>query len=334
MTLWWFPRPVGYKMVWRGVVEVPIDDYDEGEEKVWWGFTSCTAVCSTLEDAAYFDRSHVRIMFSIETSSGKSVRSHSDYMVEDEILLPPGIRLKVVSKVMLIESLYMVHLEDIQPPYGYLTPPSPPPPHRDRRVQPVPPIPIRLSQVSPLNVETPSLLNMPKDVKNYLIPDEKFERCIGDVNIDVEGYVAVHSKRLCSGDVRGKQDYSCGQHRLQIRLQKNRSRLSIIIGIISKATPMKTDSYKHPTFYGWASLNQCYLGGVFRKSGDAYSIHDNCENDTIELIIDVVGRRLQYTNQRTKQSAQLTVDINRCPFPWQLHLSLGGDEDEVRLVNE
>lgn len=332
--LWWFLRPVGYKMVWRGVVEVPIDDYDEGEEKVWWGFTSCTAVCGTLADAAYFDRSHVRIMFSIETSSGKSVRSHSDFMVEDEILLPPGIRLKVVSKVMLDESLYMVHLEDIQPPYGYLIPPSPSPPQRDRPVPPVRPMPIRLSQVSPSNVEIPILLNMPKDVKNCSISDERFERCIGDVSIEGDGRVAVHSKRLCSGDVRGKQDYSSGQHRLKIRLQKNRSRLSIIIGVISKSTPMKIDSYKNPTFYGWASLTQCYLGGVFRKSGDAYSMHDNCENDTIELIIDVEGRMLQYTNQRTEQSAQLAVDVSRCPLPWKLHLSLGGDDDEVRLVNE
>ena len=104
LTVRMFIRPIGYKTVWRGVTDLSINDYIAGEEKVWWGFTSCTSVCGTLEDAAYFDQSCARTMFSIETSSGRSIRSHSNFMAEDEILLPPGIRLKVVSKAMLVES--------------------------------------------------------------------------------------------------------------------------------------------------------------------------------------------------------------------------------------
>ncbi len=164
------------------------------------------------------------------------------------------------------------------------------------------------------------------------ITDDIFERCIGDVRIEDKGYVAVRGSSLNTGEVRGKQEYSSGKHQLRFKIEKNLSRMLIVIGIISKSTSMKSNSCKDPSFYGWASYNQYYVGGVLQKKGNMFFDFDNRENDIIELLIDTTSRTLHYTNERTNQTQKMVVDSNRCPFPWQLHISLGGDEDQVRLL--
>jgi hypothetical protein len=62
-------------------------------------------------------------MFSIETHSGKSIRSHSYYQQEDEILLPPGTYLKVVDRCRPAEDLHIIQLREISPPYKMLSDP-------------------------------------------------------------------------------------------------------------------------------------------------------------------------------------------------------------------
>ena len=62
-------------------------------------------------------------MFSIETNSGKLIRSHSYFEQEDEILLPPGIHLQVIDKFSSSDGLTIIHLREIAPPYKTLADP-------------------------------------------------------------------------------------------------------------------------------------------------------------------------------------------------------------------
>jgi hypothetical protein len=62
-------------------------------------------------------------MFSIQTSSGKNIRAHSYFENEDEILLPPGIYLKVIDSVKPAEGLHIIHLQEISPPHPLLAEP-------------------------------------------------------------------------------------------------------------------------------------------------------------------------------------------------------------------
>jgi hypothetical protein len=62
-------------------------------------------------------------MFSIETNSGKLIRSHSYFQQEEEILLPPGIFLEVVDKFSSADGLNIIHLREIVPPYKMLADP-------------------------------------------------------------------------------------------------------------------------------------------------------------------------------------------------------------------
>jgi hypothetical protein len=178
-------------------------------------------------------------------------------------------------------------------------------------------------------------ISIPDPSTEFKLPitNESFEHCIGDVRIEGDGYVVVHGSSLNSAEVRGKQEYSSGKHQLRLKIEKNPSRIMIVIGIISKSTPIKPNSLKASSFYGWASFGHYYLGGLLHRSADLFSIYDNNENDTITLIIDAHERTVRYTNERTKDTQHMKVDINRCPFPWQLYIGLGGDDDQLRILS-
>lgn len=118
-----FKLPSLKTTVWRGVRGNLSDQYDD-DEQVWWGFSSCTESMTVLEQ--FIGQSGVRTIFNIECSNGKSIRPHSFYKTENEILLLPGTYLRVVSKWSPAKDLYMIHLREMAPPRPFLEPPFTP----------------------------------------------------------------------------------------------------------------------------------------------------------------------------------------------------------------
>jgi hypothetical protein len=116
-------RPTEYQTVWRGVSEDLSTSYTRGKEFTWWAVSSCTSAISVLESPLYVGTSGPRTIFSIESSSGKSIRGISYFQHEDEILLPPGRYLKVIDKSSPAPNLHIIHLREIQPPYPMLADP-------------------------------------------------------------------------------------------------------------------------------------------------------------------------------------------------------------------
>ncbi|CAF1370341.1 unnamed protein product [Adineta steineri] len=109
--------------VWRGVREDLSALYPKGREFAWWAFTSCSTSIEVLESPNYLGKSGSRTMFSIQTNSGKLIRAHSYFDNEDEILLPPGIYLKVVGSLNSGNGLHIIHLQEIEPPHKMLADP-------------------------------------------------------------------------------------------------------------------------------------------------------------------------------------------------------------------
>jgi hypothetical protein len=97
--------------------------YPKDKEFTWWGVSSCTSSLSVLASPQYAGTSGSRTVFSIETNSGKLIRAHSHFQQEDEILLPPGIYLKVIDKLSSADGLHIIHLQEITPPYKMLADP-------------------------------------------------------------------------------------------------------------------------------------------------------------------------------------------------------------------
>ncbi|CAF3669038.1 unnamed protein product [Adineta steineri] len=110
-------------LVWRGVREDLSALYPKGKEFAWWAFSSCSASIDVLESPNYLGKSGTRTIFSIQTNSGKLIRAHSYFDNEDEILLPPGIYLKVVGSLSSADGLHIIHLQEIEPPHKMLAHP-------------------------------------------------------------------------------------------------------------------------------------------------------------------------------------------------------------------
>ena len=114
-------------IVWRGV---PLDlrkQYEIGKTYTWWGLSSCTESLSVLESDLFLGQDGKRTMFNIECFNGKKIRQHSSIESEDEILLLPGSQFIVKSHLQPSKKdpdLFIIHLQQVEPPFVLLEPPS------------------------------------------------------------------------------------------------------------------------------------------------------------------------------------------------------------------
>ncbi|CAF1369533.1 unnamed protein product [Rotaria sp. Silwood1] len=116
-----FKLPSLRTTIWRGVRGNLSDQYDD--DIVWWGFSSCTESVNVMEQ--FVGKSGERTLFNIECINGKSIRAHSFYTKESEILLLPGTYLHVVGKWSPAKDLHIIHLKEAHAPRPYLELPFP-----------------------------------------------------------------------------------------------------------------------------------------------------------------------------------------------------------------
>ncbi len=109
--------------VWRGVTQNLSTHFPPGTPITWWSFSSCTTALTVLENNMYLGNTGERTLFSVEVINGRTVRAHSHFVTEDEILLLPGTHMVVQSQLSPASGLYIIHLKQIQPEQILLEPP-------------------------------------------------------------------------------------------------------------------------------------------------------------------------------------------------------------------
>ena len=112
--------PVPHQTIWRGVKKNHSEEYLTSSQMTWWAFSSCTTSLKVLESDLYLGNTGTRTLFSIEAINGRSVRSHSHFQVEDEILLLPGTYFEVKSQFNPAPDLHIIHLRQQRPPHELL----------------------------------------------------------------------------------------------------------------------------------------------------------------------------------------------------------------------
>jgi hypothetical protein len=101
--------------VWRGVTANLSKNFPQGALLKWWEFSSCTTSLTVLENNMYLGNVGERTLFSIEAINGRTIRAHSHFITEDEILLLPGIHMEVQSLLNPAVGLHIIHLKQIKP---------------------------------------------------------------------------------------------------------------------------------------------------------------------------------------------------------------------------
>jgi len=120
-----FKLPAVEGVVWRGVRGDLSAQYSTIEQQAWWALSSCTLSLKILESPLYLGKTGVRTLFSIETQTGRRIRSHSYFKHEEEILLLPGTFFQIASHLSPAEDLHIIHLKEQQAPFALLQPPFP-----------------------------------------------------------------------------------------------------------------------------------------------------------------------------------------------------------------
>jgi hypothetical protein len=109
--------------VWRGVTKNVSVEFPPGTPVTWWTFSSTTTSLPVLENNMYLGNTGDRTLFSVETINGRTVRAHSHFGTEDEILLLPGTQMIVQSQFSPAPDLNIIHLKQVIPEEMLLEPP-------------------------------------------------------------------------------------------------------------------------------------------------------------------------------------------------------------------
>ena len=116
--------PLFNDVVYRGVKRNLTADYPSNTQLTWWSFSSCTSDFHALECEEFCGTNGPRTIFHIKSEYARDIRNHSYYGYENEILLLPGRYLSIKNHANLGNGLYIIHLEEIDPPYKLISLPS------------------------------------------------------------------------------------------------------------------------------------------------------------------------------------------------------------------
>ena len=104
--------PCKHRTVYRGVKLDLYKEFDKGDTKVWWAFSSCTASIGVLQKDLFMGNKGDRTMFAIECQSSKDIRKHSYFPEEEEILILAATQFHVVDSLDQDNGLHIIQLEE------------------------------------------------------------------------------------------------------------------------------------------------------------------------------------------------------------------------------
>lgn len=161
---------------------------------------------------------------------------------------------------------------------------------------------------------------------------EIFDKILGGISIEENGQVVTHDSTTAHAAVRGKDEYSSGQHRLRLQIERLGAQKWILFGIISKSAPFTPEAlYNSPYSCDWGGHDGVFTNGTYQRGLNGYKT-DIEVNDVVTLFIDCNRRKISRTNERTGSNQELDIDLTKCPFPWQLSLNIYDPETRIRIL--
>ena len=108
--------PSIHQNVYRGHKSNLSRVYQMGEMFSWSGFSSCTSLINILQSEQFFNITTERTLFTIDSYSGKDIRQHSYFQLEEEFLFLPGTQFKVEANFYQNNGIHSIRLQEIQTP--------------------------------------------------------------------------------------------------------------------------------------------------------------------------------------------------------------------------
>jgi hypothetical protein len=155
-----------------------------------------------------------------------------------------------------------------------------------------------------------------------LVNGERFGKGDKEIELLEDDSVAMYSgaKLRRSAIIFGTNLYSVDRHFIHFQVEK-RTDDNIFIGIVtlSQTDPSSVFSTT-TTVNGWW---RCDYSIVYNVAEKASQHSEMLEGDRLTLTIDCDQKRIHLEHHRRKRILQLSIDTQKCPFPWKSVVGLG-----------
>jgi hypothetical protein len=178
-------------------------------------------------------------------------------------------------------------------------------------------------------------------------PQQRIHTIKDSVSIITEKFVEIDGKATLSDDNRtvtcclasiltqpiiyGINRYSTGKHQVRFRIDKMGD-LRLFFGIIRSLENISRSGQaqnNNNSLYGWWDLNEAIVNGKVQTSKYRNIV---TTGDEVTLILDCDNKQVQLQHHRTKRLAQVSIDLDKCPFPWKIVIRLQSVGDCVRIL--
>ena len=161
--------------------------------------------------------------------------------------------------------------------------------------------------------------------------NERFDRVFNNqARIVEDGAVVIRDGSDGWTEIRGKNEYSSGCHQIRLRIESAIG-ANMFLGINSKETVLQASSCFSKSAYLWRGNNDVYLNGSCQTNACNPCVEMKT-NDIITLMFDCDNKKISMINERTKTTHELTINVNDCSFPWQLHVNMYNVGESIRIL--
>ena len=128
--------------------------------------------------------------------------------------------------------------------------------------------------------------------------------------------------------VRGIRCYSHGIHYIRFRVEQKNSKC-MFFGITTDDLRSSTRTVTASSSNGWWELDCHIKDGNLKEKLSTVTIQTG---DEITLLIDCTHRQIHLKHHRTKRTVKMSVDLQKCSFPWRILVVLNAQGDCVRIL--
>jgi len=164
---------------------------------------------------------------------------------------------------------------------------------------------------------------------------ENFFKATGPVTINEGGLLVKHTgPNSTFAHILGEQLYSQGRQTIRFKIERSQTPYKIFFGCVSSQINLDKIHSKSPFIAGWFGHNEVYQHGICNTNVNMHGYDSNKieTDDVISFTFDCDQKQIELYPERTKKIHELSMDINKIPFPWQLLVILTYENDCVKIL--
>jgi hypothetical protein len=127
----------------------------------------------------------------------------------------------------------------------------------------------------------------------------------------------------------GTLRYTSGTHHIRFRIEQKQSKC-MFFGITTYNQTNSLLTFAAPSANGWWELDCHAKNGRLQGELSTITIQTG---DEVTLKLDCDHREIHLKHHRTQQMVRMSIDLQKCPFPWQILVTLKSVGDCVRILD-